>query len=74
MYIMFGRGIYEKYQLRDKNFPRAERQGKFSLKIGVFRKYPSQYNISVLINNTFYLSFSGIFCFYCLFQERFNLL
>ena len=24
--------------------------------------------------NTFCLSFSGIFCFYCLFQERFNLL
>jgi hypothetical protein len=32
-YIMFGRGICEKYQSRDE---------KFILKIGIFRKYPSQ--------------------------------
>ena len=32
-YIMFGRGICEKYQSRDE---------KFSLKTGIFRKYPSK--------------------------------
>ena len=41
-YIMLGRGICKKYQLRDEKFPRAERRGKFSLKTGIFRKYPSQ--------------------------------
>ena len=69
-YIMFGRGICEKYQLRDEKFPepngernlvsrclggvfakntserrkisRAEWRGKFSLKTGIFPKYPSQ--------------------------------
>jgi hypothetical protein len=28
---MFGRGICEKYQSRDEQFPQAEWQGKFSL-------------------------------------------
>jgi len=42
-YIMFGRGICEKYQSRDeRKISRAGRRGKFSLKIGIFRKYPSQ--------------------------------
>ena len=37
-YIIIGMGIYEKYQSKDD---------KFSLKTGIFRKYTSQYDISV---------------------------
>ena len=44
---MFGRGICEKYQSRDEKYSRAEGRGIFSLKTGIFRKYPSQYDISV---------------------------
>ena len=41
-----GRGICEKYQSRDEKFPDPTRQGKLSFKTGIFRKYPSQYDIS----------------------------
>jgi hypothetical protein len=39
---MFGRDICEKYQSRDEKLPEPKGEGKFSLKTGIFCKYPSQ--------------------------------
>ena len=41
-YIMFGRGICEKIPVERRTISRAEWRGKFSLKTGIFCKYPSQ--------------------------------
>ena len=52
-YIMFGRGICEKYQSRDEKFPEPNGEGNlvsrlvlareiFCLSTGIFHKYPSQ--------------------------------
>ena len=46
-YIMFGRGICEKYQSRDKQFPRAEWRGKFSPRLVFFANTPPKHDISV---------------------------
>ena len=40
-------GHLRKIPVERKNISRAERRRKFCLKTGIFRKYPSQYNISV---------------------------
>ena len=41
-YIMFGRDICEKIPVERRKISRAEWRGQFSLKTGIFRKYPSQ--------------------------------
>ena len=35
-------GVFAKNTSRETNISRAEWRGKFSLKTGIFRKYPSQ--------------------------------
>ena len=40
-------GYLRKIPVERWKISRAERQMKFSLKTGIFRKYPSQYDISV---------------------------
>ena len=39
---MLRKGIYEKYHSTECSISRAVRRGKFILKTGIFRKYPSR--------------------------------
>jgi len=47
IYIMFERDICEKYQSRNKQFPEPKVEGNLVSRLVFFRKYPSQYDISV---------------------------
>ena len=40
-------GYLRKIPVERRKISRAERRGKFNLKTGIFRKYPSRYDISV---------------------------
>ena len=83
---MFGRGIWEKYQSKDEKFPEPLGEGNLVSRLVFFANTPlnmiylfnyTEYYLEHWLNkyyNTFCLSFSGIFSFYCFFQERFNLL
>ena len=66
---MFGEGICEKYQSRDEKFPESQdwyfSQIPLPNMIYLFN-YTEYYLEHWLINNTFCLSFSGIFFFYFL--------
>jgi hypothetical protein len=70
-YIMFGRGIFCKYPSQyDVFFANTPPNMMYLFNC---TEYYLKYWLNK-INNTFCLSFSRIFCFYRLFQERFNLL
>jgi hypothetical protein len=40
-------GYLRKIPVERRKISRVDRRGKFSLKTGIFRKYPSQYDMSV---------------------------
>jgi len=75
-YIMFGRGICEKYQSRNEKFPEPKGERNLVSRLEIFANTPP--NMINLFNymeyylehwldkcyNTLCLSFSGIFCFY----------
>ena len=56
-YIMFGRGICEKKPVERRKLSQADRREKFSFKTVIFRKYSSQYDISVQNYTEYYLEF-----------------
>ena len=46
-YIMFGRGICEKYQSRDEKFPEPNGEGNLVLRLVFFENSPLKHDISV---------------------------
>jgi hypothetical protein len=46
-YIMFGRGICEKYQSRDENFPEPKGEGNLVSRLVFFANTPPKHDISV---------------------------
>ena len=46
-YIMFGRGIYEKYQSRDEKFPEPNSEGNLVSRLVFFANTPPKHDISV---------------------------
>ena len=46
-YIMFGRGICEKYQLRDEKFPEPKGEGNLVSRLVFFANTPPKHDISV---------------------------
>ena len=46
-YIMFGRGICEKYQLRDEKFPEPKGKGNLVSRLVFFANTPPKHDISV---------------------------
>ena len=78
-YIMLGRGFCEKYQSRDEKFPEPKGEGHLVSRLVFFANTPpnmiylfnyTEYYLEHWLNkyyNTLCLSFSGIFCFYCVF-------
>ena len=46
-YIMFGRGICEKYQLRDEKFPEPKGEGNLVSRLVFFTNTPPKPDISV---------------------------
>ena len=46
-YIMFGRGICEKYQLRDEKFPEPKGEGNLVSRLVLFANTPPKHDISV---------------------------
>jgi hypothetical protein len=46
-YIMFGRGICEKYQSRDEKFPEPKGEGNLVSRLVFFANTPPKHDISV---------------------------
>ena len=46
-YVMFGRGICEKYQLRDEKFPEPKGKGNLVSRLVFFANTPPKHDISV---------------------------
>jgi hypothetical protein len=46
-YIMFGKGICEKYQLRDEKFPEPKGEGNLVSRLVFFANTPPKHDISV---------------------------
>jgi len=46
-YIMFGRDICEKYQLRDEKFPEPKGEGNLVSRLVLFANTPPKHDISV---------------------------
>ena len=46
-YIMFGRGISEKYQSRDQKFPKPNGEGNLVSRLVFFANTPPKHDISV---------------------------